>query len=220
MIRLTPDSNCPCGSGTSYGKCCSPFHSHEQEPLDPVALIRSRYSAYALENLDYIVETTSSNSPDYLAYIESPIGARNGKKKWIKDIRRNMIDTFAYVRMEVDSMEVESDDCSIVYYRHLAIRKLDNIFYPILEKAYCRLTDGVWKYEKAEVQRPEAELSQKMMEDWPLIAGLKLVGKPREEQEEGNNEPKKLRPRRATPTMPGMIAPPKVRGGMKGDGKR
>ena len=38
---------CPCGSGLTYGKCCEPLH--EGEPAaSPEALMRSRYTAYAL----------------------------------------------------------------------------------------------------------------------------------------------------------------------------
>lgn len=40
-------SPCPCGSGRSYAQCCGPLH--EGAPAaDAEALMRSRYSAYAL----------------------------------------------------------------------------------------------------------------------------------------------------------------------------
>ncbi len=47
---------CPCHSGKSYTTCCEPFHKGEL-PSTPEQLMRSRYSAYALNNADYIIET-------------------------------------------------------------------------------------------------------------------------------------------------------------------
>lgn len=47
---------CPCCSGKSYLECCEPLHKGEAAAT-PLALMRSRYSAYALHLPDYIVET-------------------------------------------------------------------------------------------------------------------------------------------------------------------
>lgn len=211
VLELTEESICPCGSKLNYGACCRPLHKGTVKALEPISLIRSRYSAYSLENLDYIIETTSTNSPDYLAYIESPIGARNGRKKWIKDVRKNMIDSFAYVRMEIDGVESDAADAAraVVSYRHLAIKKADNIMYPILEKAFLIKTDGVWYYEKGEVMRPEAEQSQTMMNEWPALAGLQLKRDPVSTLEEGSAAPAERQPRpvRPAPKM-GSAAPP------------
>lgn len=48
---------CPCGSGSTLSACCGRFHSGEPAPT-PEALMRSRYSAYVLGNIDYLVATT------------------------------------------------------------------------------------------------------------------------------------------------------------------
>lgn len=211
ILELTEESVCPCGSKLTYGACCKPLHKGVAKANEPISLIRSRYSAYALENLDYIIETTSTSSPDYLAYIESPIGARNGRKKWIKDVRKNMIDSFAYVRMEIDDIQDDAADAArtVVSYRHLAIKKADNVMYPILEKAFLIKTDGVWFYEKGEVMRPEAEQSQKMMEEWPILAGLQLKKDKTVVAEEADGVPAERQPRpvRPAPRM-GSAAPP------------
>lgn len=215
VLELTPESVCPCGSKLKYGVCCKPFHKDAAKTHDPISLIRSRYSAYSLENLDYVIGTTAASSPDYLAYIESPIGARNGRKKWVRDVKKNMIDSFAYVRMEIDGVEHNAEDSSraVVSYRHLAIKKSDNVMYPILEKAYVVKTNGVWKYERGEVMRPDAEEGQRMMEEWPLLAGLELkkIAGSAEDADDGGapttpaeRQPRPLRP---APKM-GSVAPP------------
>lgn len=49
---------CPCGSTLAYLSCCSPLHLGEHFAHDAEALMRSRYAAYVLEKIDYIIETT------------------------------------------------------------------------------------------------------------------------------------------------------------------
>lgn len=51
---------CPCGSDRPYGDCCGRWHAgmaHGQHAPDPEALMRSRYSAYVLGLLDYLLAT-------------------------------------------------------------------------------------------------------------------------------------------------------------------
>lgn len=55
-------NSCPCQSNKSYAACCQPFHTKQQLPATAEALMRSRYSAYALGDIDYIVETTASST--------------------------------------------------------------------------------------------------------------------------------------------------------------
>ena len=47
---------CPCHSQKDYKDCCKPYHDGTPAPT-PLTLMRSRYSAYALKKIDYIVET-------------------------------------------------------------------------------------------------------------------------------------------------------------------
>ncbi|KQR93603.1 preprotein translocase subunit SecA [Chryseobacterium sp. Leaf180] len=50
--------NCPCCSGKSYEDCCQPFHLREKFPQTAESLMRSRFSAFALPNGAYLMETT------------------------------------------------------------------------------------------------------------------------------------------------------------------
>jgi len=53
---------CPCGSGVEYAQCCEPFHSGQKFPATSDALMRSRFSAYALDNMVYIQATWDSRT--------------------------------------------------------------------------------------------------------------------------------------------------------------
>lgn len=49
---------CACSSDKIYAKCCQPFHSGVIFAQTPEQLMRSRYSAYTLNLVDYLWETT------------------------------------------------------------------------------------------------------------------------------------------------------------------
>lgn len=55
---------CPCHSNLPYESCCKPFHKGSF-PDKAEQLMRSRYSAYALKNADYIIKATHKESPYY-----------------------------------------------------------------------------------------------------------------------------------------------------------
>lgn len=45
---------CPCGSGLTFGQCCEKFINATKFPESPEQLMRSRYSAYVIQNTDYL----------------------------------------------------------------------------------------------------------------------------------------------------------------------
>jgi len=55
MINANDD--CPCGSGASYTHCCQPSHNGSPAPTAE-RLMRSRYCAYTLGLIDYLIVTT------------------------------------------------------------------------------------------------------------------------------------------------------------------
>lgn len=55
MTRTT-DRRCPCGSPLTLDKCCGRYHQGAVAP-NPEALMRSRYSAFALGLSDYLQAT-------------------------------------------------------------------------------------------------------------------------------------------------------------------
>jgi SEC-C motif-containing protein len=49
---------CACGSGANYADCCEPFHLGKATAPTAEALMRSRYCAYVMRQIDYLVGTT------------------------------------------------------------------------------------------------------------------------------------------------------------------
>ena len=48
---------CPCASKKTYDRCCGPFVEGAQLPATAEQLMRSRFSAYALGKVDYLIAT-------------------------------------------------------------------------------------------------------------------------------------------------------------------
>lgn len=48
---------CPCGSGKAYADCCGRYIEEDQPAPTAEALMRSRYTAYALRNASYLLAT-------------------------------------------------------------------------------------------------------------------------------------------------------------------
>lgn len=83
--------NCPCCSGKTYDRCCKVYHDGCL-PETALALMKSRYSAYALGKSRYIMETTHPNSP----YIEKD------REKWEKGILE-FCNTTQFLKLEIVS---------------------------------------------------------------------------------------------------------------------
>ncbi len=75
-MKISKNSKCPCGSGKKYKECCFKFHKGAS-PKNALLLMKSRYSAYATGEANYIIKTTHKNSFHY----------ENDKKEWIKSIK-------------------------------------------------------------------------------------------------------------------------------------
>jgi len=48
---------CPCGSGIDYETCCGPYLAGSATPALPEQLMRSRYTAFCKNDIDYLIAT-------------------------------------------------------------------------------------------------------------------------------------------------------------------
>ncbi|OZI19686.1 hypothetical protein CAL26_19015 [Bordetella genomosp. 9] len=83
-----PVKTCPCGTGKAYAACCGQWHRgprHLQAPTAE-ALMRSRYSAYVLDLVDYVRDTWHPDTrPEHVD--PNPAGL-----KWLGlDVRRHVV---------------------------------------------------------------------------------------------------------------------------------
>ena len=50
-------TNCPCCSGRPFAECCEPYITGKAEAPDPESLMRSRYTAFATNDIEYLKKT-------------------------------------------------------------------------------------------------------------------------------------------------------------------
>ncbi|WP_421904036.1 YchJ family protein [Maridesulfovibrio sp.] len=55
-------NECPCGSGNAYESCCEPYITGKEPAPTAEALMRSRYSAFVVKNVDYLGDTLAPES--------------------------------------------------------------------------------------------------------------------------------------------------------------
>lgn len=127
---------CPCHSQKSYHSCCMPYH-HGQIPKDPVALMRSRYSAYALHMVDYIINTTHPDNQDY----------NSNKALWKKEILI-FSKTTTFSGLKILYFSESGDKAWVTFQASLSQNQQDISF---TEKSLFLKLDGRWLYRCAEI---------------------------------------------------------------------
>ena len=68
--------SCPCGNEPSFEECCGPYLAGDAKADTAETLMRSRYTAYTREDIDYIVATHDASSRDDID--------REGAAQWAK----------------------------------------------------------------------------------------------------------------------------------------
>ncbi|MEU7589669.1 YchJ family protein [Micromonospora sp. NPDC049230] len=60
--NATTGPACPCGSGQAYADCCAPVHGGDAQAPTAEALMRSRFSAFALGDTGYLLRSWHSST--------------------------------------------------------------------------------------------------------------------------------------------------------------
>ncbi len=122
---------CPCHSGKTYSTCCAPYHRGDAAQ-DAVALMRSRYSAYALGNAPYILQTTHPQNPE----CRTPL-----------DQRKKQIEAFCkathFEDLEILDSAEKDDSATVTFHAHLSQNGKDVSF---VEKSQFAKVHDRWFY--------------------------------------------------------------------------
>jgi SEC-C motif-containing protein len=76
------ENKCFCDTGLLFDDCCGLYLESNQKAPTALALMRSRYSAYAIHNADYLMETTHVSERQY--YSKAKILKWATANKWQK----------------------------------------------------------------------------------------------------------------------------------------
>lgn len=133
--------HCPCGSKGLYKDCCQPFHEGALAP-NPTALMRSRYSAYALNLPKYIIATTHPASPHY----------KEDHKKWIRQLAEFSLNS-KFLGVDIISSHDNERVGVVLFTARLMQRKQDVTF---TEKSFFEKWKGKWLYRNGFMQEGHA----------------------------------------------------------------
>lgn len=123
---------CPCCSGHTYETCCKPFHDGRSIPENALQLMRSRFSAFAYNLPDYIIETTHPGSPQY----------SENKFAWKRGISRFATET-QFQKLEILDFKEQVSVSSVVFTAHITQHHQDATF---TEKSYFEKFKKRWMY--------------------------------------------------------------------------
>ena len=136
-----PASPCPCGSGREYDACCAPHHRGETWPETAADLMRSRYSAFAMGQTDYL----------RLSLAESKRSAfsRREVENWNRAVTWSGLEI-------VDTVAGGPDDETgeVVFVARFERKGAPG---EIREHAQFIREEGQWRYEDGEIQEPERQ---------------------------------------------------------------
>jgi len=151
--RPAASAECGCGSGLTYGDCCSRLHAGE-DAATPSELVRSRFTAYKYRLPDYLVRTTD---PDGEEWDADEAAFRKGLLGFCDDFefqKLNVVD----VREGDGSIQSEDDAASTVarlaqvdFHVDFVQKGTLNLMVLKERSTFRQTSEGHWLYAKGEV---------------------------------------------------------------------
>ncbi|WP_433764196.1 YchJ family protein [Flavobacterium ginsenosidimutans] len=108
--QLMESKKCFCDIGLLFENCCGLYLNNNQKAPSAITLMRSRYSAYATHNADYLMETTYISERKY--YSKSEILRWAVSNKW----QKLEILSFSENTVEFKAYFLDSDNKPQVHY--------------------------------------------------------------------------------------------------------
>ncbi|MBL4607822.1 MAG: hypothetical protein JKY01_08350 [Pseudomonadales bacterium] len=118
--------SCYCGSGAEFETCCEPFIIGSEKPDTAERLMRSRYTAYALKNEDYLIETWHTTTRPLKKQVE------DDKVKWHR------------LKVVKTVMGAAEDNTGEVLFE--AIYKVNGKAHKHVERSLFEKEEGQWRY--------------------------------------------------------------------------
>jgi SEC-C motif-containing protein len=133
-VPAKPPRDCPCHSGLRYAACCAQFHDGTEEAPTPEALMRSRYSAFALGLGAYLVKTLAAEHPDRAL----PDAEHARELSRAKERQR-------FLGLRVVETSSSGDVGEVLFVARVFERGVDRSF---AERSTFVREDGAWRYAR------------------------------------------------------------------------
>lgn len=132
---------CPCCSQQPYDLCCQPIHQNTANAQLPEQLMRARYCAHVLNNVEFVIQTYHSSCQ---AAQETEAIAQSVESDW--------------VQLEVLDAPTPSDSEGFVEFK--AYFAEDGKHYCLHERSRFVKEDGQWRYIDGVM--PEEEIDPRL----------------------------------------------------------
>lgn len=131
---------CPCGSGRDLESCCGPYLAGAPVPTAE-ALMRSRYTAYAIGNVGYVAATHAPEAQEDFDFDGSVEMARKVHWKGLK------IEA-------VEAGGADDETGTVTFAARFSLNGQDQLHREISQ---FRRVDGAWRYVDGEINPPVAQ---------------------------------------------------------------
>ena len=119
---------CACGSKKSYKLCCELIHKNIEVAKTPLDLMRSRYTAYVLGNINYLMLSHHSST--------RPIAEKEEILNWTKSVQ--------WLKLEIiDANEIKNDEGFVTFKAYFMESGINNM---IFEKSRFIKENNHWTY--------------------------------------------------------------------------
>lgn len=122
--------NCVCGSGKLVNECCKKFLSGEKVPVTAEELMRSRYYAFTVQDVDYLMNTHDPKTIDTVS--------RDSLEEWSKNS--------VWISLDIIATEKGGANDERGTVEFLAIYKVKGETYRHHEKSLFIKKDGKWYF--------------------------------------------------------------------------
>lgn len=130
-MKISPNLPCLCNSKKKYKKCCKIYHNGAAAK-NAELLMRSRFTAFAINDSNYIIKTTHPLNKDYSKDI----------KKWKEDIELFTSNTIFHKLEIIDSI-LEENESFVTFKASIEQNNEDMSF---IEKSRFLKVNSKWLY--------------------------------------------------------------------------
>jgi SEC-C motif domain protein len=131
---------CHCGANFTFEQCCQPYLSGVKQPPTAESLMRSRYSAFVVEDINYIKDTMTGEMLKNFSYDQTLAYAQSVTWQRLNVIASSADDpaaTTAWVEFEVYYILNGIEKC---LYEYSSFERMENRWFYI-DSEKSRLTD-------------------------------------------------------------------------------
>ena len=129
---------CCCGSQLIFEQCCQPIINGKVEAKNAEVLMRSRFSAYVINNYHYILQTYSSAKRTKLTVTELTKSAQDTQWLSLQVLAHHLQENTAQVEFK-------------------AFYQLNHVYYVMHELSDFIFEAGKWVYTSGEMQKGSGE---------------------------------------------------------------